>query len=152
MTGTLPGSLAGRLPVAPPGNSPVLPPPPIGWPLLPVPAADGTLSFPSLADSVRQQIEVILRTAPGDQLMRPDFGAGLERMLEQPNSLATRARIQERITDALSLWEPRILLDRVEVDSAANSRELLVVIAYRLRRTSEAASLSVRMPIGGGAG
>jgi phage baseplate assembly protein W len=134
------------------GSGPVLPPPPIGWPLLPVPAADGTLSFPSLADSVRQQIEVILRTAPGEQLMRPGFGAGLERMLEQPNTLATRARIQERITQSLTLWEPRILLDRVDVDPAADARELLVVIAYRLRRTSEPASLSVRMPIGGGAG
>lgn len=134
-----------------PGNAPVLPPPPIGWPLLPLPREDGTLGFPSLAESVRQQIEVILRTAPGEQLMRPDFGAGLERMLEQPNTLATRARIQERISQTLTLWETRILLDRVEVDPAQDQRELLVVIAYRLRRTSEAATLSVRLPLGAGA-
>lgn len=132
------------------GSAPALPPEPIGWPLLPVPAADGTLDYPSLADSVRQTIEAILRTAPGEQLMRPAFGAGLERMLEAPNTLATRARIQEQIMQSLNLWEPRILLDRVDVDPAADLREVLVVIAYRLRRTSETAALSVRMPLGAG--
>lgn len=135
-----------------PGSAPTLPLPPIGWPLLPVPAGDGTLAYPSLADSVRQQIEVILRTAPGEQLMRPDFGAGLERMLQQPNTLATRARVQERIAASLSRWEPRILVDRIDVDPATGGRELLVVIAYRLRRTSQAASVMVRMPLAGGGG
>lgn len=137
---------------AAPGNAPVLPRPPIGWPLLPVPSSDGTLAYPSLAESVRQQIEVILRTAPGELLMRHAFGGGLERMLEQPNTLATRARIQERILQSLATWEPRILVDRVDVESSTDARELLVVIAYRLRRTSEAAAISVSMPIGGGGG
>ena len=55
-----------------------LPGPPIGWPLLPVPGANGELGYPeSLADSVRQQLQVILSTRPGEQLMRPGFGAGL---------------------------------------------------------------------------
>lgn len=135
-----------------PGNAPVLPRPPIGWPLLPMPSSDGTLAYPLLAESVRQQIEVILRTAPGELLMRPAFGGGLERMLEQPNTLATRARIQERILQSLATWEPRILVDRVDVESSTDARELLVVIAYRLRRTSEAAAISVSMPIGGGGG
>lgn len=134
------------------GTAPVLPPEPIGWPLLPLPAADGTLAWPSLADSVRQTIEAILRTAPGEQLMRPEFGGGLERMLNAPNTLSTRARIQERIRQSLTLWEPRILLDRVDVDPSADGREIFVVIAYRLQRTSEAASLSVRLPLGAAMG
>jgi phage baseplate assembly protein W len=138
-------------PVAP-GNAPVLPPEPIGWPLLPVPAADGTLAYPTLAESVRQTIEVILRTAPGEQLMRPGFGGGVERMLNAPNTLATRARIQGLVALSLTQWEPRILLDRVDVDSTADGREILVVIAYRLRRSSEAASVSVTLPVGAAAG
>jgi len=135
------------LPVVP-GTAPFLPPEPIGWPLLPVPAQDGRLAFPTLADSVRQTIEAILRTVPGEQLMRPEFGGGLERMLNAPNTLATRARIQERILQSLAQWEPRILLDRVDVDPSDDAREIIVLIAYRLRRTSEAASLSVRLPVG----
>ncbi|MEM7021592.1 MAG: GPW/gp25 family protein, partial [Pseudomonadota bacterium] len=60
-----------------------LPPPPTGWPLLPVPK-DGSLVFPSLDDSVRQMIKLILLTRPGEQLLRPQFGAGLEQFLHAP--------------------------------------------------------------------
>jgi len=58
-----------------------LPPPLLTWPFLPVPNGAGQLSYPSLEDSVRQRIELILRTRPGEQLMRPDFGGSLEEFL-----------------------------------------------------------------------
>ena len=57
---------------------------PIGWPLLPVPDANGQLHYPSLAQSVRELIQVLLSTRPGEQLMRPGFGAGLENLLTEP--------------------------------------------------------------------
>ena len=47
--------------------------------------------------------------------MRPDFGAGLELLLHEPNSLATRRRIRDLVQSSLARWEQRILLDRVEV-------------------------------------
>ena len=50
---------------------------------------------PALEQSVRQSIQVILSTRPGEQLMRPDFGAGLERFLHEPNTLTTRRRIRD---------------------------------------------------------
>lgn len=109
---------------------------PIGWPLLPVPDAAGRLDWPALADSVRQAIRVILATRPGEQLMRPDFGAGLADFLHEPNTLATRRRIRDAVTGALGRFEPRILLDRVEVwEVPDRPAELRVEVAYRLRRT-----------------
>ena len=65
----------------------------VGFPLLGVPDAQGQLQFPTPEQSVRQSIEVILRTRPGEQLQRPDFGAGLEDFTGQPNSVTTRRRI-----------------------------------------------------------
>ena len=62
--------------------------PPIGWPLLSLPDDHGQLGYPDLAESVRQTIRAILVTRPGEQLMRPDFGAGLELLLHEPNSVA----------------------------------------------------------------
>src|ERR1044071_2234175 len=87
----------------------------VGWPLLPVPDANGQLSYPSLEESVRQSIQIILRTRPGEQLMRPAFGAGLENYLHESNTLTTRRRIKDLITESLKNWEPRIIVDRVEV-------------------------------------
>lgn len=123
---------------------------PRGFPLLPVPDADGCLAWPDPAQSVREMIEVILRTAPGEQLMRPRFGAGLEALLHAPNTLTTRARAHDTIVAALKAWEPRILLDRVEVEPSADGREMFVTIAYRLAMTGSPAALQARIPVGGG--
>ncbi len=124
--------------------------PAVGWPLLPLPDADGGLAWPDPVSSVRQMIEVILRTAPGEQLMRPAFGAGLETLINTPNTLTTRARAQEAVTEAVRRYEPRILLDRVDVDDGADPRELLVTLSYRLALTGEPGQITARVPVGAG--
>jgi len=127
------------------------PRPDLGWPLLLTPDADGQLTWPAdQAASVRQMLEVILRTAPGEQLMRPEFGAGLETFIHAPNTLTTRAQAQEAVTDAVRLYEPRILLDRVDVDEGPDPRELVVTLSYRLSLTGQPAQLTARVPVGAG--
>ncbi len=122
---------------------------PVGFPLLALPAEDGTLGFPSLELSVRQAIEIILRTRPGEQLMHPEFGGGLEDFAGQPNSVTTRRRIQEQVQGALVRWEPRAEVLRVDVteipDQPTNVR---VEIAYRLRRTGAVAQVGLAIDLG----
>jgi uncharacterized protein len=124
------------------------PPPPLGWPLLPVPSSDGALAFPTLPESVRQNLRVILSTRAGEQLMRPDYGAGLTDFLGEPDTIATRRRIYDRVTEAIRRWEPRIDLERVDVtDLPGSVGNVRVEIAYRLRRTGEAQSLGVKLEL-----
>jgi phage baseplate assembly protein W len=120
----------------------------IGWPLYALPDEDGRLAYPTLEESVRQQIRVILSTRPGEQLMRPDFGAGLDAMLHEPNTLATRRRICDLVQDALTRWERRILLDRVEAwEVAGDPVQVRVEIAYRLARTGAAATMGLTLQL-----
>ncbi len=121
-----------------------------GWPLLLVPDEDGRLAWPDPLISVRQMIEVILRTAPGEQLMRPRFGAGTAAMLHSPNDLTARAQMHDVIVTALKLYEPRIVADRVDVDPGSDPREVLVTIAYRLVLTGESRTLQASIPVGAG--
>lgn len=125
-------------------------PPLIGFPLLPLPDANGQLHYPTLETSVRQSIQVILQTKPGEQLMRAEFGAGLENFLHEPNTLTIRRRIRDHITDALTRWEPRILLDRVEVEEVAEQpTHLRIEIWYRLKRTgvSQRVGLTLQLEV-----
>ncbi len=121
----------------------------VSFPLLPVPDERGELHFPTLETSVRQSIEVILRTRPGEQLMRPEFGAGLEELVGEPNVLTTRRRIRDLVADSLARWEPRIDVERIdvlEVDGApAHAR---VEIVYRLRRTGTVQGLGLTLDLG----
>jgi phage baseplate assembly protein W len=120
----------------------------IGWPLLPVPDGGGALSYPSLEAGVRQSIEIILRTRPGEQLMQPEFGGGLETFLHEPNTLTTRRRIRDRVRESLERWEARILLDRVEVWEVPECpTEVRVEIQYRLRRTGAPGRMSVTLQL-----
>ena len=82
--------------------------------------------------------------------MRPAFGAGLESLLHTPNTLAVRASAQEAVIDAVRRYEPRILLDRVDVEEGADPRELLVTLFYRLSLTGAPAQLTARVPVGAG--
>lgn len=121
---------------------------PICWPLLPVPDGDGRIAFPDLETSIRQRIESVLRTSPGEQLMRPEFGAGLELLIHQPNTSEVRARTEESVTQHLRAFEPRITIDGVHVAPGEDLRELIVSIAYRIRSTGVAGRISARVPVG----
>jgi phage baseplate assembly protein W len=124
--------------------------PPIGWPLLPLPDNNGQLAYPSLSESVRQSIQVILRTRAGEQLRRPQFGAGLVNFLEEPNTVTTRRRIQDLISQSLTQWEPRIQLERVVVQELADEpASVRIEIAYRLQRTGVVQQLGVTLDLKG---
>lgn len=122
----------------------------VGWPLLPVPGADGRLAWPAPEASVRELIEVALRTRPGEQLMRPGFGAGLEELVDAPNTLATRRQIRDLVAGALARWEGRVDVDRVEVwEVPGRPTHVRVEVAYRIRRTGQAAELAFGVAVGG---
>lgn len=124
-----------------------IPRPPIGWPLLPIPE-NGILRYPSLEESIRQQIKVILLVRPGELLMRPQFGAGLSEFLHQPNTLETRQQIQDTVIEALGIWERRILVDRVEVWEEDDPDTIRIEIAYRIKQTGEQITTTLRMNVG----
>jgi Bacteriophage baseplate protein W len=120
---------------------------PISWPFLPAPQA-GQMNYPDLARSVRDSIRIILSTRPGEQLMRPAFGAGLQNFLDEGNTVALRRRIQSAILESLQNYENRITVDAVAVDPVANGpSEVQVRIHYRLLRTNQPQQIGARMQL-----
>ncbi len=124
-----------------------IPGPPVGWPLLPVPK-DGTLNYPSLEESIKQYIRILLLTRPGEQLMRPYFGAGLPRFLHQSNTLGIQRQVQDTIIETLGRWEKRIILDRVDVWQEDRPDRLRIEIAYRIKRSNSPGSMMLKMNLG----
>lgn len=121
---------------------------PIGFPWLGVPDEHGQIGWPALEASVRDGIRVVLSTRPGEQLMRPDFGGGLDRLLHEPNTLATRRRIRDLVQESLTRWERRILLDAVEVWEVPDApSHLRVEILYRLARTGAPGRMNVNVQL-----
>lgn len=124
-----------------------IPKPPLGWPLLPVPR-QGSLHYPSLEESIKQYIKILLLTRPREQLMRPWFGAGLSRFLHQSNTLELRQQIHDLVIATLDQWEKRIVVDRVEVDEDKTPDSVRIEIAYRIKRSGIQAAMMLKMNLG----
>ena len=121
---------------------------PIGWPFLPVPQG-GQLVYPTLEQSVRDSIRIILTTRPGEQLMRPRYGAGLQNFLDEGNTVALRAQIQTTILQSLQNYENRLTVDAVDVDPIAGApAQVQVQIHYRLLRTNVSQQIGATMNVG----
>jgi len=86
--------------------------------------------------SIKQSIWIILFTAKGERVMRPDFGCGIHELVFAPNDAATRGMAEHHVDEALRLWEPRIEVLEVQVTAAgAQDEELRISIDYRVRTT-----------------
>ena len=121
---------------------------PISWPFMPKPVS-GQMVWPNLERSVRDSIRIILTTLPGEQLMRPRFGAGLQNFLDEGNTIALRRQIQSAVLESLQNYETRIAVDSVDVNPVTDSpSEVQVQISYRLLRTNTAQQIGLTMQVG----
>lgn len=109
----------------------------VGWSYPVHLAADGSLAVAKYEEDVRQAIRIILGTNPGERVMRPEFGAGLNDFVFEVISTTTIELIRSRVHDALVDWEPRIEVETVNVtyDRAAPGK-LIIEVHYRVRATN----------------
>jgi len=97
----------------------------------------GRVAAARYEESIRQAIWIILGTAPGERMMRPDFGCGIHELVFAVNSAGTAGRVASLVREALLRWEPRV--DVLNVDTVADLAQpnlLLVKIDYQVRTTN----------------
>ena len=97
---------------------------------MPLRPTEGRLEWIGGMDLVRQSIETILDTEPGERIMLPGFGCGLRRYLMAPNTVSTRAAIQQDVETALTTWEPRIRVMEVSVVPGEQPTLIWIGISY----------------------
>lgn len=108
----------------------------VGW-AFPPRVEGGDVALTAYDEDVRQAVLVLLRTEPGERVMRPTYGAGLRSLAFEPLTTTTAALVRHRVETALVLFEPRI--DSVEVtvtSNAGTSGRLDVAVDYRVRATN----------------
>src|SRR5215203_4615371 len=94
----------------------------------------GRTSQTSDDNHIRDLIEQILFTAPGERVNRPDFGCGLMRMVFEPNQPEVSAATQFLVHGALQQWIGDLIeIEDVTVEPADSL--LQVTVIYTVRRT-----------------
>jgi hypothetical protein len=114
----------------------------VGWAFPPALEPDGTSRQAVYEEDIKQAIRIILGTNPGERIMRPTFGAGLRQFVFEPVNVTTMTLVRTRVEEALVDWEPRIIVDGVQVTTDPNTRNLLNIdVAYRVRTTNAVQNL-----------
>jgi Bacteriophage baseplate protein W len=91
----------------------------------------GRTATSEVADHVRDLIEQVLFTSPGERVMRPDFGSGLLAMVFEPNSTALAATSQMLIQGALQQHLGHLIaVQSVEVEAIDST--FRVAVRYAL--------------------
>jgi uncharacterized protein len=98
---------------------------------------NGQIKVARYEDTVRQSIWMILSTAKGERVMRPDFGCGIHDKVFLPNNLGTVGQIVSDVRDALVEWEPRIDVLNVDVIPDPNQPNVILIqVDYQIRTTN----------------
>jgi hypothetical protein len=95
---------------------------------------------------IRDLIEQILFTSPGERVNRPDFGSGLMQLVFAPNSDALAAAIQLSIQASLQQW----LSDRIIVDSLSSETQdsaFKIELRYVIRSSQKQIQTTISRPL-----
>ena len=85
---------------------------------------------------VQSSIQILLTTGIGERIMRPDFGANMERLLFEPLDTTLQAYMKDLIKTAILLFEPRVILNEVLLEPEQNEGLVRIYIDYTIIGTN----------------
>lgn len=88
-------------------------------------------------DDIRSSLEILLSTRQGERVMRPDYGCNLDELVFEPITTTFKTYIQDLIRTAILYHEPRIDVNKIEMDDAGEVEgRILISIDYTVRATN----------------
>ena len=97
----------------------------------------GSVRLVSGSEKIDASLRMILETAPGERVMRPDFGCAMWEQLFAPVNPNTLGLIEQSVREAIARWEPRIDLMSVVAAADRSGSVVNIDIGYRVRATND---------------
>jgi len=110
------------------------------WPL----AVDhtGSIALTAGPDDLDHALRMVLLTAPGERVMRPQFGCRIWELLFEPVTPNLLGLVAEAVRDAIAQWEPRVEVEEVHPAADQNDGALVRInVVYRVRATNDRRNL-----------
>ena len=99
--------------------------------------SNGSISSSSYEENIQESIRLILGTAKGERLMRPEFGCSIHEYAYSTMDTLTLRMIENAVYEALVDWEPRIEVNEIKaLTEKALEGKLLISIDYKVRRSN----------------
>lgn len=91
-------------------------------------------------EDIRQSLHILLSTSLGERVMQPDYGCNLNDYVFEGLNSTTIGYIKERVANSILYYEPRIVVEQIEVTNAGSIDNLegrfLIAITYSIPGTN----------------
>ena len=102
----------------------------------------GTPAFSKYERDIREAIRIILGTARGERVMRPDFGCGIHDLAFDVIDVAMLTRVETEVRESIVHYEARVELIGIRADPLRAADGLLLVeLEYRVRQTNQTGNM-----------
>jgi phage baseplate assembly protein W len=102
----------------------------------------GSIALSNGAADLESSIRMVLITAPGERVMRPEFGCKIWELLFEPINANTLGLMAVAVREALGRWEPRITVEDVVVEPDRRDEGMVMIrISYLVRTTNDRRNL-----------
>lgn len=102
--------------------------------------ASGSIALVGGTDDIDRSLRSIVLTAPGERVMRPNFGCRIWDLVFAPMDENTLGLMAHAVREAVAQWEPRIDLEEVLV-TPSDHGVVHIDVAYRVRATNDRRNL-----------
>lgn len=100
----------------------------------------GSVEMVSDEEDIRQSLQILLSTSLGERVMQPEYGCNLADYVFEGLSSTTIGYIRERVANSLLFYEPRIVVERIDVTGEGTIDNLegrfLISITYTIPGTN----------------
>lgn len=111
---------------------------------------DGRLETVDVDASVAQSLALLLATAPGERVMRPDYGCALDRLLFAPNDATTAGEAIHLVRQAVARFEPRAKILHLDAGASKDDPAILVIaLRYLVRATGREREVALELDLRG---
>jgi uncharacterized protein len=95
------------------------------------------LAMVSEEDDIKESLEILLSTSPGERVMQPEYGCNIKSLLFEGFSLSMQALAKEMIRKSILFFETRVIVNSINVDVVDKNAGLLkIIIDYTVQSTN----------------
>lgn len=97
----------------------------------------GRVVMTSDEEDIARSLKILLGTSRGERLFHPKYGLGMQEMLFEPMGTTVQSILKDRIKMVILIYEPRIDLLSLEIDTTVQVQgELRILLEYEVRATN----------------
>ena len=92
-------------------------------------------------DDIKSSLQVLLATRLGERVMQPLFGCNLDAMMFEQLDTTLKTEMRNLIEKAILYFEPRINIDKIDMESTNMNGLILITVNYTVRSTNTRGNL-----------